>query len=232
VSPPPIFDAARATVVLEPATFAELLGLAAGDPPSGTGARAERDALQRAGVTVDGAVHEALADGVQALLSPMAELELQHGAQQGEGRLDGCAAVLVLPEGDSLRVHAVPVAFLPAALARLVQLGPRPRVEPAQRLPFSSAEFARTLVGAAPAPPALGSVHRHWRFVSRWPSPTRSMPGEHGVEVLDAEHGLWLVVPDGADIELWPTTPSQVWRRLVGLVPANEEVDPALFEGP
>ena len=36
---------------------------------------------------------------------------------------------------------------------------------------------------------------------------------------------MWLAVPDGPDVELWPTTPTTVFRLLCGILPQEHELD-------
>jgi hypothetical protein len=142
---------------------------------------------------------------------------------------------MVLPEPDGRRkLVDVPTPFLPAALARMNELGPRPRIEPAVRLRFDVSELLELLArrrdtrhrpepeGAAVAP-LLSGLREHWRAEARWPSAPDS-PGRRVVEVIDTEAGLWLVVPDEPTVELWPTTPTDVWMQLAGLLPRDEEL--------
>jgi hypothetical protein len=42
--------------------------------------------------------------------------------------------------------------------------------------------------------------------------------------VLDSDAGLWLVVGDGATVDLWPTTPTVVLRLLCALLPTDQEL--------
>ena len=210
----PEFHPGSATLLLEQADFAELVAAAAGNAPQDAAAR---ERLAAAGALERGVPHAAIAGGVQAALAPVVELELQQGAARADGWADGFAAALLLPREERHQLHVVPTAFLPAALARVNELGPRPRAEAAERRRLTAGELAQELAGRA-------DLRRHWRVDARWPAAEGS-PGVRHVEVLDTEGGLWLVVPDGDDVELWPTTPTTVWRLLSGLLPRDEELD-------
>ena len=38
---------------------------------------------------------------------------------------------------------------------------------------------------------------------------------------------MWSVVPDGESVELWPTTPTRVFRELSVLLPRDHELEGA-----
>ena len=44
------------------------------------------------------------------------------------------------------------------------------------------------------------------------------------LEVIDTDGGYWLVIPDDPTVELWPTTPTRVYRALCDLFPTSDEV--------
>ena len=191
--------------------------------------------LEAAGAVTGGVPHPALRPALEAMRSPVCGLDLQRGDRRGSGWVDGQVAAMVLPEPDGRRkLVDVPTPFLPAALARMNELGPRPRIEPAVRLRFDVSELLELLArrrdtrhrpepeGAAVAT-LLSGLREHWRAEARWP-PARDSPGRRVVEVIDTEAGLWLVVPDEPTVELWPTTPTDVWMQLAGLLPRDEEL--------
>jgi hypothetical protein len=105
-------------------------------------------------------------------------------------------------------------------VARLVELGPRPR--PA-REPLRAAppDLAKALAGGA-ALPGLPPVDRHWELelASESDEPLGS------IEVLDTAEGLWLVEAEGAEVVLRPSDPTAVWRRLAALFRRAAQVVP------
>lgn len=175
-------------------------------------------------------LREALAEAAE----PVVRLALQRGDRAGEGWVGPGWAVVSLPAGAGRRIVAAPTEFLPDALARLFELGPRPRPEPAVRVRVNAGVLAASLAARdATAVPGVGEraaferlvsgLRAHWRVEARWP-PARESTGLRVVEVLDSSAGAWLVIPDGADVELWPSTPSVVFRELCGLLPRPDEL--------
>ena len=118
------------------------------------------------------------------------------------------AAALLLPARDDederrtlVQVHPT---LLPEALARLVDLGPRPRAR-----------------ATAPVPARRrrrGPVNRRWRLAAAWTLDDGTAGGA-GLEILDAASGLWLLHPSDGDGALaWPVTPTFVWRHIVRML--------------
>lgn len=177
------------------------------------------------------AVHEQAAGdedlrrALAAMDAPTATLEIARGDREGRGWVDDRWAAIEIPG----RFVAVPTDFLPVALARLLDLGPRPRMEPAERLRYRAGELASMLaLREAPqdseaARTLVETLREHWRVEARW-SPAPRSPGVRIVEAIDTEAGVWLVVPDDPDVELWPVTPTILWRRLTALLPRDEEL--------
>lgn len=225
------FDPTTGTLVASPAGIEALRCVARSE---GTGA-AGREELERAGALQSGAPHRELAPTLEAMATPVCEGTLERGSRRARLWVDARVAVLLMPEPDDrLRLATVPTPFLPAALARANDLGPRPRIEPATRLSFAPDELARLLAERDPAAvatgddaPALrtlvGELREHWRVEARW-APSPESPGIRVVEVIDTNAGLWLVVPDGPTVELWPTTPTLLFRQLTALLPTSEEL--------
>lgn len=196
-------------------------------------------ACKSAGLVTEGSPTGVLADGLAALVAPLCELELQRGERGGRGAADGNCATLIVPgpDVDSHQLIVVPTQFLPDALSRLNDLGPRPRVEPAVRLRYAAGDLAQILAtrdatvasklagaqGADAAARLVDTLREHWRVEVRW-APAPASPGRRAVEVLDSDEGVWLVVPDGADVELWPSTPTVVFRQLSNLLPDMQEM--------
>jgi hypothetical protein len=135
------------------------------------------------------------------------ELRIEIDDAVGAARVTGDEVVLSTPGEDDLRV---PADCLPGALARLVQLGPRPHASDAAPRRVGAGELARTL--AAPGEQSLvDGLRRRWRVAA----------GRRVVEVLDTDSGLWLLMPDGAEVDLVPVTPTRVFRLLVALSAAG-----------
>ena len=123
------------------------------------------------------------------------------------------------------------------ALVRLNDVGPRPRYEPAIRIAIAPGELARGARRPRPgsartwrtrnrprrSPRIVGGLREHWRVAATW-DPAEGALGGRDLEVLDTEDGYWLVIPDDPTIELWPTTPTAIFRGLCGLLPTFEEV--------
>jgi hypothetical protein len=57
----------------------------------------------------------------------------------------------------------------------------------------------------------------------RW-EPAEGALGGSDLEVVDSDAGYWLVVPDDPTVELWPTTPTTVFRELCRLFPLATEL--------
>src|SRR5918992_712226 len=91
-------------------------------------------ALQAGGVISRGRAHPAVAEALAAIVRPeLSTLELSYGGKSIQGWASYAAAALLLPEreGDDGRrvLLALHPTVLPAALAELVDLGPRPRLD-------------------------------------------------------------------------------------------------------
>jgi hypothetical protein len=191
--------------------------------------------LESAGAVRGDTAHPALQGALRAVAEPHATLVLERGERRGFGWAgpDGVTALLLpLPDGRR-RLITVRTQFVPDALARINDVAPRPRVEPAVRIRLSVPDLATVLATRDPAgaatdePEALAalleSLREHWRAEARW-SPAEGSPGLRSLEVLDTAAGLWLVIPDDPSVELWPTTPTAVFRALCGLLPFDHEV--------
>ena len=166
------------------------------------------------------------------------ELVLQRGDRQAHCSVDAQEARFVVPRPDGEEEITVPTQFVPDALARLVDLGPRPRPTDDVRLRCSAGQLARLLAERAlqPGTPVfaggqerdmagrlLAGLNEHWRVEARW-EPSPGSPGMRAAEVLDTDDGLWLVSSEGPDVELRPTTRTAVWRLLVSLLPRDSEL--------
>lgn len=203
-----VFDHGTGRLRLDQPAFDRLVAWSRGDEAAGP----ELSALRDAGVAP---AHPRLAGGLRAVREPVCRLRLAHtdahGREKaGDGWVRGDAAALLLdlPDGsrDFLTVHP---ALLPAAIARAVRLGPRPRPGPAPL------RLGADLGGRGPV--------RSWRAEMRWTGPG-GHPVGRTVHVADVEAGLFLVERDEAGATLWPTTASTVWRQLIRLLPDTDEL--------
>ena len=166
-------------------------------------AEAQLTVLQAAGVITGGRAHPVIAGALAAILQPdLCTLELEHSGRSMQGWCSATDAALLLPERDDgggrRQLLAVHPTLLPEALARLVDLGPRPRPQ------------ATAPVG----PEDIGEPTRRWRLAAAWTDDGRS--GGDGLEVLDtpAGCGCWRATTPIA----WPVTPTFAWRHVVRLL--------------
>jgi hypothetical protein len=199
--------------------------------------RGERsDALVAAGALVDGHPHPSLGPALQAVEAPICRMRLERGTRSGAVWATPAAVALLVPREGRLQLSSLPPLFLPDALARLNELGPRPRIEPARAIALEPGALAtavatRSASGAALDDEAaellqrtLDALREHWRIEARW-RPAKDSPGVRVVEVIDTDAGMWSVIPDGGRVELWPTTPTKVFRELAGLLPRDHEME-------
>jgi hypothetical protein len=154
-----------------------------------------------------------LAPALRAAMHPAARIALARGRRRCLGWIEGTDAFLMVPREQSL-VELVPLSlpFLPDALARLVELGPRPRPN-RETLRAATNDLAVALAGGA-ALPGLAPIAHHWEL---------AMTGKGGealrsIEVLDTADGLWLVESQGTEVAIRPTDATATWRRLTALV--------------
>ena len=179
--------------------------------------------LERAGALVDGDPHPRLAAALATIREPLCEMGLQRGDREGRGWVSPALAVLLVPGQEGcLTLRSLPPAYLPVVLARMNDLGPRPRADRPERHRFAAGELAQLLATRGPGTLAA-TLREHWRVELSW-APSPESPGVRALEVVDTDEGIWLVVPDGAGVELWPSTPTMVFRLLTGLLPRDHEL--------
>jgi hypothetical protein len=170
-------------------------------------AREQLALLQAAGVIRGGSSHPAIRGALAAIVRPdVCTLELDYAGRSMQGWVSHDDAALLLPATDDderRRLMALHPTLLPEALARLVDLGPRPRASAVEPLP--------------PEDPAVGDVRRRWRLGATW-TLDDGTPGGAGIEVLDADTGLWLLHLADGQLLAWPVTPTFVWRQIVRIV--------------
>jgi hypothetical protein len=257
-----LFDPGTGRLQLPQAAFDVLVAWARGHEDPGPELLALRDA--GAVPAAGGGAHPALAPGLRAVAQPVCRLRVTvtdppGGLKAGDGWIDPHTAALLLdlpqptksaphhptPDGDfagtpgpsELRDFlALPPDFLPAAIARLVRLGPRPRARPEpvplRAEPVDGLDAADPAVrtravaalGEALEQQRLGGPWRAWRAGTTWSGRDGAGLGRRAVQVVDAEPGLFLAESDGEYATLWPTTPTAVWRLLVRLLPDTAEL--------
>jgi hypothetical protein len=213
-----------------PAAVIDWIAGGDGDPP-------EREALAGSGALRDGELHPRLELARRAIRDVRVELRLERGGRRGRGWLGPSGAVIEHPLADGrARLVMVPPPLLVDALVRLNDVGPRPRVEPPVRIAATPGGLAQALAARDPRRLSLddpeqarafaaliGGLREHWRVAARWEPPDGALPGR-ALEVLDTDGGYWTVVPDDPTVELWPATPTDVFRALCGLFPLTTEL--------
>ena len=173
--------------------------------------------LQAAGVIQGGSSHPAIRGALAAIVKPsLCTLELAYAGRAMQGWVSHTDAALLLPAADGddrRRLMQLHPTLLPEVLARLVDLGPRPRAPAAGPVPYEEG--------------AVGDVRRRWRLGATWTLEDGATGGD-GLEVLDAETGLWMLSPADDELMAWPVTPTFVWRHMVRLIMrrAADEVRP------
>ena len=180
-----------------------------------------------------------LAEGLAALTAPVCELDLQRGARRGRGGVGERFAALVVPapEDAGHRLIVVMTAFLPDVLSRLNDVSPRPRpprgwcalragrsrADPrgARRRPRRGARRRRGhgARGLRARRRPAGALARGISLGARRRRPRRARGGgaRHRRRPLARR-------ADGADVELRASTPTAVFRALVGLLPSDAEL--------
>jgi hypothetical protein len=151
------------------------------------------------------------------------ELILERGTRRGHAWVGAEDAALVVPGAkpgvQTLRV--VPTCFVPYALTRLNDLGPRPDTRLASPIRFAPGVLAQLV--ATNSPELQARVREHWRVDAVWRGPEGDFAGR-SVEVLDTSEGLWLIAPAAAEVELTHVRPAEVFRLLCALLPSAAEL--------
>ena len=231
------FDAGRQRVTMRPAHLG-LLGMLVEEPGAATALPGIAE-LRAAGLVVGDLPAREVAELLDAIAHARLRVEVETSAGARVDRhtvwlAGGMGVSAEARPGGEYDYAAVPPALLPFALARIVNLQPRP--DPA-RAPVVVARRAidQLSVGEAgldgeDAGMIAWLVREHrlsWRMTSVWIDPA----GDRQVAeltVVDAmEAGLWIASlpqdPDYADPELpvtlTPCASRDVWNRIVGLLP-------------
>jgi hypothetical protein len=174
----------------------------------------------------------------RAIQSARVHLLLERGDRRGRAWLGPAGAVIAHPQPDGgTRTVMVPPPLMVDALVRLNDVGPRPWPQPAVRIRARAADLAQALATrdasrlrlsdpeqARAFAALLAGLREHWRVGARWePAGDGELAGRN-VEVIDSDAGYWLVQPDHPSVELWPTTPTEVFRALCRLFPLTREL--------
>ncbi len=205
----PEFDDSGDLLVAE-ATLAVLIAHAA-DPVhaalQGEDAKEQLALLHTAGVIQGASSHPAIRGALEAIVRPgLCTLELAYAGRSMQGWVSESDAALLMPADDGderRRLMQLHPTLLPEVLARLVDLGPRPRASAAEPIPYEDE--------------AVGELRRRWRLGATWTLADGTAGGD-GLEVLDADTGLWMLAPRDDELLAWPVTPTFVWRHIVRLV--------------
>lgn len=239
------FDSHTGRLRLDERTFDTLTRWAQGVDDSGS-AMAD---LREAGVVERDRPHPKLTASLAAIRDPVCRLRFdmtdQDGHEEaGEGWIaSGCAALLLdLPRGLRELVSLNPT-FLPAGLARIVRLGPRPR-QPEASVELRAARFDELLAaepdvrrGAAEALRVDGlAAGTHdwlellvaapwsvWKAETAWSAPGGTS-ASRALRVADTQGGLLRIDTRLDTVALAPTTPTAVWRELTLLLPGDDEL--------
>ena len=167
----------------------------------------------------------------------LVELRLERGDRVGHAWMsrDGALLHYPLPDGGT-RTLPVPPQLLVDALVRLNDVGPRPGTARTQRIFLPADAFAAVLETrdagrgdlldadqSAALHELVAGLREHWRVAASW-EPADGQLGGRTLEVLDTDGGYWLVVRDGPRVELWPVSPTTVFRGLCRLFPLTSEL--------
>ena len=239
-----VFNADSGRVRLDQPTFDRLVSWVNGDDT----ADPQLTALVDSGAITRNEPHRALVPGLRAVTGSLCRLRIglidDRGTRKaGDGWVGrGEAALLLdLPDGDRELIALHPT-LLPAVIARVTRLGPRP-TSGSEPLHLTGELLADLLSGNASDRKAAAetlAVHdsdrplpglvaglvsgpwRRWTVTVEWRTP-QGEPASHTLQVLDADTCLCLCEASSTNATLWPTTASGVWRRLTLLLPDEVE---------
>ena len=201
----------------------------------------QHESLTRAGVFVDGRLHPALRARLDAVAHPSARLEVEVGTLSStrlhQGWVDRVSALVVDHGDEGADLLEVEAAFLPATIAHLTHLQPRPgstagvdrwTVTP-WTLSSSPSESRRTnaaaaLAAAAATWPAVAECLRTGSWRSCGVDVARGRSGSTSTEQvvwLDTPAGALRVEDDTAGPVLAGTTTGSIWQAVVQALPAD-----------
>lgn len=225
------FDPATGELLAPARVVEQLLAAARAAAPMPAGE------LTASGAVEAGAAHPRLGLALRIATRPLVELRLERGERSAAAWVAPGGSALLVPVDDGRRrLLTLETSHLALALVRLNDLGPRPVDESRPVIALTPADLTRAVsardTSVVPQTQAderealgelLAGLRARWRVETHWTPPDNS-PGTRSLEVLDSDAGLWLVVPDGPSVDLWPTTPTIVFRLLCGLLPHDQEL--------
>lgn len=235
-----VFDADSGRLRLDQPAFDCLVAWAQGAADPGP----QLSSLRAAGVIADDAAHPTVAPGLKAVTEQVSQLQIDMvddaGIQKsGDGWVGREHAALLLDlTPDTRELTTVHPTLLPAAVARVVRLGPHPQPggEPLHMTRtafaglFSDSPSARRAaagdLGAHLSDPPMPDVvenlvegpWRCWTATMTW-TDRDGRPDGDVLQVLDTEAGLCLCDVDLRAAALWPVSATGVWKRLTRLLP-------------
>jgi len=226
VKPAAELDLETGALSVAPETYRALL-YATGDSaeaPPGHGEHVA--ALEAVGALENGQPHVLIATALAVPRSPTVTLRIDRAQASAQGWMTAQAASFLFPTAeDRLELTCVSSRFVPAMVARLVELEPRPMPE-GPALELAAGDLAQLIAGSQqPAPmTAPGAADALPRVRGHWLAQASHANGRRGhCEVLDTDAGLYKLSPGDAHVAVQPTTPTQVWRRLVKLTEPPQE---------
>jgi len=229
----PHFDASTGRLHADLATVLALVDLHV-DERNGLSV-GQRESLARAGVFVDGRLHPALHERLDAVARPSARLEVEVATPSSTRLHQGWVhrvSALVVDHGDEVAdLLEIEAEFLPATIANLTHLQPRPRLDgrggPVEggafdalmNLTGSRRNAAAAEVAAAAAPwPAVAACLRtgSWRSCGVDVAHRRSGgTSTRRVVWVDTPAGALSIEHDGAGPALSGTTTGSIWQEVV-----------------
>lgn len=252
------FDRAQATLEMAPGYFDTLLDIHRAPRAVHTDPRIV-GVLAEAGVLEATRVHPRLRAGLAAALAERARLRIQLATPRG--RIESSAWMLGSDAGwldgnpdEPCTFRVLEVDQIPARLASLVSLGPRPALGARQ---MAAAAHTRrhvidAMLGGTPpnrqqgadmlahrAPPEWGSIRtalregdwQAWHAETIWYPPEGKRPGVRWVQgrgavIIDTASGMVTVEPEGGGLVFLPATPAEVFRRVLRLLPPTADLTP------
>jgi hypothetical protein len=180
-----------------------------------------------------------LADAAAAVEHPELRLRLTVDGREFPGWIADGSAALTEPCGDGFRLVALASGGVPARLARIVGLGPRPRREYPELVELESERLERALAAGRElttdearaeldlpeeAPDdlaaAIGAIPAAMRRCWRLEAATADGEVVGLVDVLDAgEAGYWQILPvaDRGWVQVASSTTALLWHQLAAL---------------
>ncbi|MGH3328653.1 MAG: hypothetical protein ACRDPT_12800 [Streptomycetales bacterium] len=216
MTPTPEFDESTGQLRLAEETFTALLASTGPDRPS-------RDAAKRMSEQLDllkacgalgrrGRVHRTLDEPLEVIHDPLCSLELSYSGKTMRGWANPATAALLLPaDSEGLR----PLTYLdyylvPEALAKLVDLEPRPGNKHSTPAPYEDGMFAEE--------------RRRWSLRTTFHVTEDGLGLTSTIEVLDADGGFWYLRPDDLGVLVaWPLTPTDVWRLITRITMSHND---------